>query len=69
MRETIKKMENNILKYFDFSGLPENQVNFAKMIYYFAEDIDFVLPDSEEKKQGFRKLLEAKDCFFRANFQ
>jgi hypothetical protein len=26
-----------------------------------------LLPDSAEKTAGFKKLLEAKDCFVRAN--
>ena len=31
-----------------------------------AEQVDTLLPESDEKTAGLRHLLEAKDCFVRA---
>lgn len=57
---------NQIMKYFEFSHLPEKLQDISKPIGDLAKSMDAELPDSAEKSAGFRKLLEAKDCFVRA---
>jgi len=39
----------------------------SKPICELAHLMENVLPDGPEKSAGMRKLLEAKDCFVRAN--
>ncbi|HGJ5882209.1 hypothetical protein [Arsenophonus sp.] len=60
-------MASNILVYFTYQHFAENEQIHAKAIYQLAKRIDDDLPDSAEKSAGLRKLLEAKDCFARAN--
>ena len=61
------KIPNPIMKYFAYSHLPEHLQKISKPVGDLAEDMDLILPDSAEKSAGLRKLLEAKDCFVRAN--
>ena len=64
----INKMSNNqIIKYFGYSHLPEHLQKISKPLGELAELMDQTLPDGAEKSAGLRKLLEAKDCFVRAN--
>ena len=58
---------NQIMKYFAYSHLPEHLQKISKPIGEAAQLMDEVLPDGPEKSAGLRKLLEAKDCFVRAN--
>ena len=59
-------MGSPIMKYFAYSHLPENLQQVSKPIGELAAALDATLPDGPEKSAGLRKLLEAKDCFFRA---
>lgn len=59
-------MASAILKYFEFSHLPEHLQQVSKPIGEMAVVFDTTLPDGPEKSAGLRKLLEAKDCFVRA---
>ena len=45
--------------------MSNNQI--SKPLGELAQLMDEVLPDGAEKSAGLRKLLEAKDCFVRAN--
>ena len=60
-------MPSPIMKYFAYSHLPEKLQAISKPIGELAEKLDAELPDGAEKSAGLRKLLEAKDCFVRAN--
>ena len=55
------------MKYFDYSHLPERLQVISKPIGELAKSMEIELPNGAEKSAGMRKLLEAKDCFVRAN--
>jgi hypothetical protein len=59
-------MKSPILKYFECSHLPPNLQPLAGLFRDMAMHLEDVTPDGPEKSAGFRKLLEAKDCFVRA---
>jgi hypothetical protein len=56
-----------LLKYFSYAHLPENLQAISKPLCELAQQMEEILPDGPEKTTGLRKLLEAKDCFVRAN--
>lgn len=56
-----------IMKFFEFNHLPKKLKEVSRPICATAEWMDQNLPDCAEKSAGLRKLLEAKDCFVRAN--
>lgn len=58
---------NPILKYFKYDHLPEHLQGISKATANLAFEMDRQLPDGAEKSTGLRKLIEAKDCFVRAN--
>lgn len=60
-------MSNSILKYFEYKHLPEHLQTISKPFSDIANEMDNKLPHGAEKSAGLRKLLEAKDCFVRAN--
>ena len=57
----------HILKFFEYDHLPERVQPVSKAVYHLAHVMENTLEDSAEKSAGLRKLLEAKDCFIRAN--
>lgn len=59
-------MKNVILKYFEFGHLPDHLKTISAPLCELAAEMDKNLPDGPEKSAGLRKLLEAKDCFVRA---
>jgi hypothetical protein len=60
-------MDNKILNYFKYEHLPPVLKEISKPICELAIEMDERLPEGAEKSAGLRKLLEAKDCFVRAN--
>ena len=60
------KMGNPILKYFKYDHLPKHLQEISKPFSELANLMDVNLPNGGEKDAGLRKLLEAKDCFVRA---
>jgi len=62
-------MASPILKFFQYEHLPENLRAVSATICDLARDLDSNLPDCAEKSAGLRKLLEAKDCFVRAELE
>lgn len=61
-------METNpIMKFFAYEHLPPKLQAVSKPIGELAKQMDETLLGSAEKQAGLRKLLEAKDCFVRAN--
>ncbi|HPO87437.1 MAG TPA: hypothetical protein PLN86_16465 [Candidatus Hydrogenedentes bacterium] len=58
-----------LLKFFSYDHLPAHLQVISKPICELAEKMDAELPESAEKTTGLRKLLEAKDCFVRAQLE
>lgn len=58
---------NQIMDFFEYSHLPQHLQTVSKPICDLAKQMNEQLPDGPEKLAGLRKLLEAKDCFVRAN--
>ena len=59
-------VNNEIMRYFEYSHLPEHLQKASKPLGDLAAKMAEELPDCVEKSVGMRKLLEAKDCFVRA---
>lgn len=56
-----------ILRYLEPNpNLPENLKKISSDVAHMAADMLDKIPRSAERTMGFRKLLEAKDCFVRA---
>lgn len=67
---SIRNYEKSpIMKFFTYSHLPEHLQCVSKGISDVAEKMDKELNGSAEKSAGLRKLLEAKDCFVRAQLE
>ncbi len=60
-------MPSTTIQYFAYAHLPEQLQKVSKPIHDLAHMMEEMLPDGPEKSAGMRKLLEAKDCFVRAN--
>jgi len=60
-------MNYPILVYFKYDHLPEKLQNISKPFADLANEMATQLPSGPEVSAGLRKLLEAKDCFVRAN--
>ena len=62
-----------ILKYFGYEHLPEHLQDTSKRFYYLAHQMVMNDPEGRNSPQetaaGLRKLLEAKDCFVRAQLR
>lgn len=65
--DMYKDNSDPILKYFKYDHLPEHLQGISKLTADLAFEMDRQLPNGPEKSAGLRKLLEAKDCFVRAN--
>ena len=57
------------MKWFDYAHLPDPLQRTSHRFYSLAHVLDTTLKYSEEKAAGMRKLLEAKDCFVRAQLE
>jgi len=60
-------MTSTTIKFFEYEHLPLELQRISKPICELAKLMEETLPDGSEKSAGMRKLLEAKDCFVRAN--
>lgn len=58
-----------ILHYFDYKHLPEHLQAVSKPVHDLAHQMAAELPANAETTTGLRKLLEAKDCFVRAQIK
>lgn len=58
-----------IMKYFAYAHLPEPLRSVSRAVSLLADEMDALLPECAEKSAGLRKLLEAKDCFVRAQLE
>ena len=57
----------NNLKYFKYDHLPEHLQEVSKLFHELASVMDVNIAQNNQKDLGFQKLIEAKDCFVRAN--
>lgn len=58
--------EEAILRYFEYSHLPEKLRNVSEVFYNIAHNNIMMLPKSAERSVALRKLLESKDAAVRA---
>lgn len=58
--------ENPIMEFFKYEHLPERLGKVSKELCELARKMNAELPACAETSAGLRKLLEAKDCFVRA---
>ncbi len=58
--------KNDPLRHFAYEHLPVHLQNYSRMIHEVAQYMVRDLSPGAERNAGLRKLLEAKDCFFRA---
>ena len=56
----------HLLRYFEYSHLPEHLQAISRPFGELAAQMVEALPDGPELTAGLRKLLEAKDCMVRA---
>lgn len=54
-----------IMRWFQSAHLPDHLAKVSQSCQDLAEKMDVQLGAGEEKSEGLRKLLEAKDCFVR----
>ncbi len=59
--------ESPILRYFQFTHLPENIQEVSAPFAALAHDLEALLPGGPEKSVALRKLLESKDAAVRAS--
>lgn len=57
------------MKFFEFEHLPPHLKTISGLVGAVATDMERLLPNGPEKSAGLRKLLEAKDCFVRAQLE
>jgi hypothetical protein len=55
-----------LLGFFPWHHLPQDLIPLSEPCQRLAQHMVELLPDSRELTVGLRKLLEAKDCFVRA---
>jgi hypothetical protein len=58
-----------MMRWFTFEHLPIELQPVSRDCTELAERMDARLLESPEKTAGMRKLLEAKDCFVRAELE
>jgi len=66
MAEQRQNPADRILKFFAYEHLPPRLQAVSKPIGDLAREMASTLPIDAETTTGLRKLLEAKDCFVRA---
>lgn len=59
-------MPTTTIQYFTYEHLKPELQAVSKPMAELAHLMEDLLPDGPEKSAGMRKLLEAKDCFVRA---
>ena len=62
-------MPSTTIKYFQYEHLPKHLQEVSRPVGELARLMEEMLPDGPEKSAGMRKLLEAKDCFVRAQLE
>ena len=62
-------MSNRMMRWFESDHLPPDLQSISRHCYNLAKEMDERLLAGPEKMAGLRKLLEAKDCFVRAQLE
>lgn len=57
---------DHIMQFFTYDHLPDHLKSVSKPCGDLATEMAKILPSNPELTAGLRKLLEAKDCFVRA---
>lgn len=65
--KTMHPATEHILKFFAYQHLPPHLQGISRSCHDLAFEMVEQLPENPELTTGLRKLLEAKDCFVRAN--
>jgi hypothetical protein len=65
----MSEATHRLLQFFTCGHLPEPLQAVSSPCRQLATEMAKLLPDGPEKTAGLRKLLEAKDCFVRAQIQ
>jgi hypothetical protein len=60
---------NDILRWFDYTHLPEDLQVISREFNLLATRIVGTIPPGRERSAGLRKLLEAKDAIVRAKIE
>ena len=63
------KQPTHIKRHFAYEHLPSGLKKVSAAIGEVARELDEYIPHCAEKTAGLRKLLEAKDCFVRAQIE
>lgn len=58
--------DQDILKFFQAEHLPKELARIADAVRGVALWMGHTLPPNPERREGLRRLLEAKDCFVRS---
>ena len=66
MGRNAELLSQVFLRWFDYAHLPEDLQKVSKRFHDLAYEIDIILPESVEKTEALRKLLESKDAAVRA---
>lgn len=62
----MNPIEERMLKWFEWSHLPEHLRNVSRKFFYLAQDVIEDCEPGPERTVALRKLLEAKDAAVRA---
>lgn len=58
--------KDRMLQFFEYAHLPDHLQEVPDLFHILAHKIVNELPSNPERTVALRKLLEAKDCVFRA---
>jgi hypothetical protein len=67
MEKTTAQRVEILLSYFEYKHLPPHLAEVSQQCHQLAHTMAEALPLDPELEMGLRKLVEAKDCFVRAN--
>lgn len=60
-------VSHETVRFFEYAHLPPHLQGVSKLFSLLAQQMDTLVADNDQKNIGMQKLLEAKDCFVRAN--
>jgi len=67
--QSVERPISPIMRWFDYSHLPEPQAEVSNLFADLAMTIEETLPVGPEKSTALRKLLEAKDAAVRSSLE
>lgn len=66
-RDALHPTTEEVLKYFNYQHLPPHLQSISRACHDLMVEMVNTLPCNPQLTRGLHKLLEAKDCFVRAN--